>query len=201
MQVSDVGLVLMDLSLRWMAFDRGAAAILKCGDDAGTTLEPAAYIPEELLNILRSRNMDDLWSMTKPFRIGKDDYRCRAYLLEPQKPLFTETIVAVHIERSLSGNDPIYHITGKYHLTAREEEVLRGISIGLGTKDLANRLNISPNTVKAFLRLIMVKTGANTRAELFAKILESRSSMENSNGAAAGAGGRGFRRPSSEPAA
>jgi DNA-binding CsgD family transcriptional regulator len=46
--------------------------------------------------------------------------------------------------------------------------------MGLATKELATRLNISPNTVKAFLRLVMIKMGVATRGEMFAKLLESR---------------------------
>jgi DNA-binding CsgD family transcriptional regulator len=45
---------------------------------------------------------------------------------------------------------------------------------GLSTKEIANRMNASPNTVKTFLRLIMVKIGVFSRAALVARIMMSK---------------------------
>ena len=44
--------------------------------------------------------------------------------------------------------------------------------MGLSTKGLAREMNISPNTVNAFLRLIMIKMGVTTRAGVVGKVLE-----------------------------
>ena len=44
--------------------------------------------------------------------------------------------------------------------------------LGLTSKEVAIRMNISPNTVKAFLRLVMGKMGVTTRAGIVAKLLE-----------------------------
>ena len=40
------------------------------------------------------------------------------------------------------------------------------------TKQIASRMNISPNTAKAFLRSVMFKTGAPSRSGILAKILQ-----------------------------
>src|SRR5260370_30906271 len=82
-----------------------------------------------------------------------------------------QLIVSLHLERGSSANDAICEIVKKYHLTVREQEVLRGISLGLATKELAERMNISPNTVKAFLRLVMIKMGVTKRPGIVAQIL------------------------------
>ena len=42
---------------------------------------------------------------------------------------------------------------------------------GLSSKEIANRMNVSPNTVKAFLRLIMIKTGVSSRSAVVGKIM------------------------------
>ncbi|PYU54649.1 MAG: hypothetical protein DMG55_30720, partial [Acidobacteria bacterium] len=42
---------------------------------------------------------------------------------------------------------------------------------GLTGKAIANRMNISPNTVKAFLRMIMIKMGVSSRSEVVIKII------------------------------
>jgi DNA-binding CsgD family transcriptional regulator len=59
-----------------------------------------------------------------------------------------------------------------YGLTDREREVMEGVSLGLTTKMLGDRMNISPNTVNAFLRMIMIKLGVTTRAGIVGKLLE-----------------------------
>jgi hypothetical protein len=56
--------------------------------------------------------------------------------------------------------------------------VLRGISLGLSSKVMADRMDISPNTVKAFLRLIMIKMGVTSRAGIVANIL-NRATMDD----------------------
>ncbi len=61
----------------------------------------------------------------------------------------------------------------EYSLTDREKEALIGVAMGLTSKELAVRMKISPNTVKAFLRLIMVKMGATTRAGIVGRLLDS----------------------------
>lgn len=51
-------------------------------------------------------------------------------------------------------------------LTTREREVAKLASFGLSNKEIAERLNISVNTVKQSLRAAMDKTGALRRSEL-----------------------------------
>lgn len=51
-------------------------------------------------------------------------------------------------------------------LTAREREVAKHAAFGLSNKEIAERLNISINTVKQSLRSAMDKTGAMRRSEL-----------------------------------
>jgi DNA-binding NarL/FixJ family response regulator len=50
-------------------------------------------------------------------------------------------------------------------LTAREQEVLRLVSDGLGNKEIAARLNISDHTVKFHISSILGKLGATSRTE------------------------------------
>ena len=52
-------------------------------------------------------------------------------------------------------------------LTTREREVAKHAAFGLSNKEIADRLNISVNTVKQSLRTAMDKTGAMRRSELF----------------------------------
>ncbi|HEV3333863.1 MAG TPA: LuxR C-terminal-related transcriptional regulator [Bryobacteraceae bacterium] len=173
--IAEAGMILLDLSLKPIAFDSGASAILR--DPQDRNADPALCLPKEVLETIRNHNPNELSLVKTHFRLGKREYTCRAYLLESQIGTFTLPILALHLERDSSYNDALNEVIAAYHLTSREQEALRGISVGLTSKELAERMNISPNTVKAFLRLIMIKMGVTTRAGIVAKLLE-----HNNNG-------------------
>jgi DNA-binding CsgD family transcriptional regulator len=42
---------------------------------------------------------------------------------------------------------------------------------GLTSKEIADRMGISPNTVKAFIRLVMVKMNVSTRSGIIGRIV------------------------------
>lgn len=53
-------------------------------------------------------------------------------------------------------------------LTNREREILALLADGLGNKQIAARLGVSPNTVKTHLELLFDKIGVRSRAEAVA---------------------------------
>jgi len=57
---------------------------------------------------------------------------------------------------------------GETVLTNREREILALLADGLGNKQIAARLGISPNTVKTHLELLFEKLGVSSRAEAVA---------------------------------
>lgn len=91
-------------------------------------------------------------------------------------------MIALHMQRDTSVPNAIEIVASQYHLTDREQEVLRGIAIGLTSKETAERMNISPNTVKSFLRIIMIKMGAATRSGIVGKLLEYSNTTTGMNG-------------------
>jgi DNA-binding CsgD family transcriptional regulator len=172
---AEAGLVLMDSSLQIMAFDSGAANILNSRNQPRVKPRSLPSLPEEIMKLIRGHDSTDRSSATTHLRVNNNGYICRIYVLESYEEITTQPIIALHLERDVSANDTICEIFKKYNLTVREQEVLRGISLGLATKELANRMNISPNTVKAFLRQVMIKMGVQTRAEIVAQILHGAS--------------------------
>jgi DNA-binding NarL/FixJ family response regulator len=50
-------------------------------------------------------------------------------------------------------------------LTPRELDVLRLLADGVGTKEMAERLVVSPNTIRNHVRSVLAKLGASTRLE------------------------------------
>jgi DNA-binding CsgD family transcriptional regulator len=163
---ADAGLILMDLNMETIVFDPGAASIL---NRTGLIQHRDFCIPKQIMDIIRSRKLADLCAAKTRCRIGKSEYLCRAHVVQPQNGLLLQPIVVLHLERD-SANDALYDIASSSKLTVREVEALKGIIKGLTSKEMGRRMNISPNTVRAFLRLIMIKMGVTTRAEVFAKI-------------------------------
>ena len=174
------GLVVMTMSLEPIGADEGAAAILS-GPNPDDQPIDAITIPEEI-RLMLSQNTDGLFNTKMHFRIGKDAYNCRAFLMQPHDDS-SQPMLALHMQRDTSIPNAIEMVASQYHLTDREQEVLRGIAIGLTSKETAERMNISPNTVKSFLRIIMIKMGAGTRSGIVGKLLEySNTAPGNNNG-------------------
>lgn len=175
---AELGLVLMDLSFNLIACDRGAASILNYSNLAGASPGGASSIPTELLEMLRDHMPSESAPLKTHLRLGLCEYVCRAYVVEGAEQPLGQSILALHLERDLSASDAAYEVGTRYNLTEREMEALKGILIGLGSKEVAERMHISPNTVKAFLRLIMIKMGVTTRAGIVAKVLQNRTTPE-----------------------
>lgn len=62
------------------------------------------------------------------------------------------------------------YLVATYHLTAREEEVLRELAKGKDTQVIAQNLMIAPGTLRAHTRHIYEKMGIHTRKELDALV-------------------------------
>ena len=60
---------------------------------------------------------------------------------------------------------------GELPLTSREREVITLIALGDETAQIAEKLHISPDTVRTHVRNAMSKLGARTRAQLVALVL------------------------------
>jgi DNA-binding CsgD family transcriptional regulator len=72
--------------------------------------------------------------------------------------------VAVVLERSGAASRGAAEVSTSFRLTDREREVVELLIQGLTNKEIAGRMNISPNTVRAFIRMVMGKLGVSTRS-------------------------------------
>jgi DNA-binding CsgD family transcriptional regulator len=167
------GIVLVDLTFKPIALDRGAEAILgdvdgQCGGGDGV-----ASLPLDLLNALKARPLSELDTVLIYVNASGRSYSCRSSTVNPRMGALPEPVLALYLKRELSVVDAVHQVGVEYSLTDREQEALIGVAMGLTSKELAVRMKISPNTVKAFLRLIMVKMGATTRAGIVGRLLDS----------------------------
>jgi DNA-binding CsgD family transcriptional regulator len=165
----------MDEALRVVGCDLGAAAILNIADHTDAARRS---IPAEILEAIQSRRRAGVPYSKMRFPTSSGEYVCRSYLVESEDGVLSGRLVALHLERASMGDLAVRDISAKYHLSEREEETLKGVLIGLSTKEVADQMHISPNTVKAYMRLIMIKLGVSTRWGIIAKVVGSRESKD-----------------------
>ena len=102
---------------------------------------------------------------------GRRRYFCRCAWLDPVSAGDGRAAFAVLLERSRSWEALTAEIANRFHLSPREHESLTLLGEGLTSKEMAERMRISPNTVKAFLRMIMVKLRVSNRSSIVGKVL------------------------------
>ncbi len=173
---SQPGLILLDPSLKAIAYNREAEVILTYPVGAGPGAAPDLPIPEAILEQIKSHGSDSAPVLTY-FHAGRREYVSWACALESHGGSLPERFMALMLIRNSSTVEMVNRVSAQYKLTDRERETLEAISLGLTSKEAAERMNISPNTVRAYLRLIMVKMGVGTRAGVLAKILEHNLSL------------------------
>jgi len=75
------------------------------------------------------------------------------------------------MERPMQFHAGLLDANRRFNLSPRECETVQHLTYGLTNKEIAQRMNISPNTVKQFLRLIMSKMSVTTRSGILGKLL------------------------------
>jgi DNA-binding CsgD family transcriptional regulator len=141
---SAAGFLLLNSSMRPLFVNRTAAEILSYPQKLEPQKNFDEFLAGKISSTLFSQSSREITPVAK-FQSGRRLYQCRAYRIN--------------------------EISERFHLTAREQEVVHYLSEGLTTKEIAMRLGISPHTVKAFLRLIMVKMAVSTRSGIVGKTL------------------------------
>jgi len=164
------GVVVADLSFKRIALDSGAKAILQDLNRQTGSVGHIVSLPAEIVDLLRAHPLGDLAANFTRLRGRHNVYSCRFFAVRSPQGAATETTIVLHLRTEVSVIDIVRQVGAEYHLTGREQKVLIGVSMGLTSKELAKRMHVSSNTVKAFLHLIMVKMGAKTRAGVVGKV-------------------------------
>ena len=187
------GLIVVDASLSVIASNAEALQVLAFPERP----EKIHNLDSWLANKVRSRLLQ-----RSPIRVvnelhsAKRTYLCRSFLLDrsgTHKNGSTQSpgLLIVMMERKSNEATMIAEIAQRYNLTAREQETVQFLVEGFTSKEIAQRMKISPNTVKAFIRLVMVKMDVSTRSGIIGKIVGTRHGLEPP-------AGRGFSRDYSQ---
>lgn len=138
--------------------------------------EDTPRLEEILKGMIRSLDLKPHGTLekyfVKRFISGRRHYTCRLFPLSPCGRNPQQSMMALLIERYPASAD-LLAMAEKLNLTQREYEAVQHLALGLTSRQIAARMGISVNTVKAFLRLAMIKAGVTTRPGMIGKFLKS----------------------------
>jgi len=165
------GFLLLDSALRPLFFNRLAAEILAYPQKPDSLKDLKSFLTAKIHSTLFQEQGARAPSLVSEFQSGRRRYHCRAYRLGTQVSGngHGEASMAVILERFSNGTLSLDQVGDRFHLTIREQEVFKHLVVGRTTKEIATGMEISPHTVKAFLRMIMVKMGVTTRSGIVGK--------------------------------
>jgi DNA-binding CsgD family transcriptional regulator len=190
------GVLVVDSALSVVASNAEAVQILTFPDKP----ESIPHLDSWLANKVRINLIERLSPsrMVAEYHSARRKYHCRSFPVDlalarkapnhkngSSRP---DGFLIVMLERTGNEVVMIAEISERYGLTARERETVEFLLEGFTSKEIAERMKISPNTVKAFIRLVMVKMGVSTRSGIIGKLAGSRSGYEmgTANGSTAG---------------
>lgn len=164
------GVVVTDSNLSLIAADSGATSIFRQLRDHSAA-DNSWALPAEIAAAIRHCQIRA--GNTAILTVPGDSamYKCRVFFARTRSGETPDLLITVHFQRLSSANELIEHLARRYDLTDREAQTLHLMALGLAGKEIALRLKISPNTVKVFIRLVMVKMGVTTRAAVMARLL------------------------------
>jgi DNA-binding CsgD family transcriptional regulator len=161
------GFLLLDSGLNLVAANYPALQILCYPSQADRIKQPSVFVTDRVRTTLVDHQHQGRLAFVKDFKSGKRRYMCKSFQVDCHGHPYPQLAFAVVLERnsaSMEGG------AEEFDLTQRERETVELLLQGFTSKEIANRMNISPNTVKAFLRLVMVKMKVSTRSGIAGKV-------------------------------
>jgi DNA-binding CsgD family transcriptional regulator len=167
------GFLLLDSHMSPIFVNQAAARILVYPQRPEMHKDLNGHLAEKIRSVLLSEPTLDGSTLVSRFRSGRRQYVCRSFSSDAPLNGGSQPYLAVILERASTKPTSLCQVFERFHLTAREQEVAQLLSQGLTSKEIGVRMQISPNTVKAFLRMIMVKMGVTTRSGVLGKALNT----------------------------
>jgi DNA-binding CsgD family transcriptional regulator len=175
MAPSNNGFLLLDGEMNLIASNDPALQILSFPSEASRIKQPRVFLADRVRTTLLDHQQDQK-GFVREFRSGKRRYICKSFQVDCNGQYSPRPAFAVLLERDAAGTSTLAELSERFDLTQRERETVEYLLQGLTSKEIATRMNISPNTVKAFLRLVMVKMKVSTRSGIAGKLAGSRPS-------------------------
>jgi len=174
------GLIVVDnSSLGIVAYNGEALQILTYPDRPEKIRHLDTWLANKIRTDLAERQSPP--GFVEEYRSARRMYLCRSFPLDLKSAhngngsASSNGLLIVMLERRSNEAVKISEISERFGLTARERETVQYLLEGFTSKEIAQRMKISPNTVKAFLRLVMVKMNVSTRSGIIGRIVGPRS--------------------------
>lgn len=165
------GFILVDSDLEPITFNSAALQILAYPTMVDQIQQQTTFLKDKVRARLLQINGDGKMKCGKEYRSGIRRYQVRAFRCGAQEADERGRCIAILLERQVSFKTFLDETLLPFHLTPREMQTVMLLVEGLTSKEIAGRLNISTNTVKAFLRLVMVKMNVSTRSGIVGRIV------------------------------
>ncbi len=173
---SPAGLLVVDSGNRPVYACAEAIRVLVYPEDPEKVKSSGSHLAEKIRSVVLNREGTACLPSARDFVSGRRQYRCRSFVLKSSVLESTSNktaarIVCILMERVHQASFLVSARGDQFRLTCREKETVRLLSAGLTSKEIAGRMRISSNTVKAFLRQIMSKMGVSNRSGILGKAL------------------------------
>jgi DNA-binding CsgD family transcriptional regulator len=165
------GFMLLNESLQPIAFNLEAVQILAYPTKPDRIQQATVFLNDKVRSSLLKNHSGCEVAFVKKYRSGGRQYICRAFSIYSPAQDNQICSTALLLERHCSAETVRRDLLLQFDLTPREQETVTLLIEGLTSKEIASRMNISSNTVKAFLRLVMVKMDVSTRSGIVGKIV------------------------------
>ncbi|MEQ8525241.1 response regulator transcription factor [Gracilimonas sp.] len=177
-QTSNIDVVLLDLGLQSYDSLDIVKLFRKNDTDVKVVLMGLFATHSEVLDfvecgvkgfILKNATVDDF--LTTIRAVARGEKVLPAYL--------TDSLFAQIVEQSLNGPEGEKKILDSVQMTQREKEVIELIADGLTNKEIAQKLYISPHTIKSHVHNILEKLTLHSRLQIAKYAHDKESSATN----------------------
>ena len=173
--LSELGFLLLNAAFKPLYVNKCAAEILLYPEKPRGTKDFVDQLASKISAMVVKERPGGKVSVCNEFLSGSRHYLCRFFdvrLSDNNLNGPNGSSLALLFERSPRARVDMLKVCQQYQLTPREGQTVGLLLEGLASKEIADRMNISPDTVKVFLRLAMVKMGVSSRFGILSKFIK-----------------------------
>lgn len=172
-RASSAGFLLLDATLRPLYANQEALSALTYPTNLTKNNGPDSLLESRVRALFEGANGSRQLRGNGSLTSGRRRYQLRVFSVKSPLANGFKPAVAILLERNKKPSVDLSHLSARFRLTQREVETVEQLAHGFNTQQIAERMGISANTVKAFLRSIMMKMGVDSRAGIIARILQN----------------------------
>lgn len=155
-----------------VASNAEAMRILAFPEPAEEIRHPDLWLSSRIRSLVGDRPLRPPTGFVREFPSARRTYLCSSFPLSMRNGASASPpVLLLLLERKSNGGLTLSTLAERFGLTPREQETVKLLLQGLTSKEIAKRMGISPNTVKAFVRFVMVKMGVSTRSGIAGKLV------------------------------